>query len=176
MYVMSAGHFTKVGISSKLERRVRALQLKLTEPLSLVASFSAPSRRVAQALEKKCHVALASSRLVGTEWFALPAENCRQVVEGICKTYSADPIESSSRSDDSDRIVIREMLAAIRREAGLTQRALADRLKRNKNYVDRVESGDQIPDAVECREWAKACGVRPWGFWWRLEKTLKRHP
>ncbi|HEY0342812.1 MAG TPA: helix-turn-helix transcriptional regulator [Steroidobacteraceae bacterium] len=64
----------------------------------------------------------------------------------------------------------------LRVKAKLTQDQLADRLKRNQQYVDRVESGQQIPDPLECRQWATACGVTGWGFWWRLERRLKQHP
>lgn len=69
-----------------------------------------------------------------------------------------------------------ELLIELRDGAGLTQIDLAARLKRNQRYVSRVESGDQIPDPLECRAWAEACGVTGWSFWWRLETRLKRHP
>jgi transcriptional regulator with XRE-family HTH domain len=73
--------------------------------------------------------------------------------------------------------VLVDILTELREKAGLTQRELADRLKRPaKSYVDRIESGDQIPDPLECRAWAEACGVTGWGLWWRLETRLKRHP
>jgi len=68
-----------------------------------------------------------------------------------------------------------ELLIEVRKKAGFTQRDLATRLGRTKSYVDRVESGDQIPDPLECRIWARECGVSGWAFWWRLENRLKRH-
>jgi transcriptional regulator with XRE-family HTH domain len=67
-----------------------------------------------------------------------------------------------------------ELLIEIRTKAGLTQRDLAARLQRTKSYVDRIESGDQIPDPLEAREWAAACGVSGWALWWHLETRLKR--
>ena len=70
--------------------------------------------------------------------------------------------------------VLLELLIEIRTKAGLTQRDLATRLQRTKSYVDRIESGDQIPDPLEAREWAAACGVSGWALWWRLETRLKR--
>jgi transcriptional regulator with XRE-family HTH domain len=62
-----------------------------------------------------------------------------------------------------------EILIELRETTELTQAQFAGRLKRNQRYVSRIESGDQIPDPLECRAWAEACGVTGWGFWWRLE-------
>jgi len=73
--------------------------------------------------------------------------------------------------------VLVDILIQLREAAGLTQRQLADALKRPaKSYVDRIESYDQIPDPLECRAWAEACGVTGWALWWRLETRLKQHP
>lgn len=72
--------------------------------------------------------------------------------------------------------VLTDLLKELRKAKGLTQAQLAGRLKRNQQYVDRIESGDQIPDPLECRAWAEACGVTGWSLWWRLETRLKRHP
>lgn len=72
--------------------------------------------------------------------------------------------------------VLTSLVKELREKAGLTQDQLAVRLKRNQQYVDRVESGQQIPDPLECREWAAACGITGWALWWRLENRLKRHP
>jgi DNA-binding XRE family transcriptional regulator len=72
--------------------------------------------------------------------------------------------------------VLTDLLIDVRQKKGLTQDQLAERLKRNQQYVDRIESGQQIPDPLECRAWAAACGVTGWAFWWRLETRLKRHP
>ena len=64
--------------------------------------------------------------------------------------------------------VLTDLMIELRVKAGLTQDQLAVRLKRNQQYVDRIESGQQIADPLECRAWAEACGVTGWGFWWRL--------
>ena len=72
--------------------------------------------------------------------------------------------------------VLTDLLIELREKKGLTQEQLAELLKRNQQYVDRVESGQQIPDPLECRTWATACGITGWAFWWRLENRLKRHP
>ena len=69
-----------------------------------------------------------------------------------------------------------DVLIELREAKGFTQEQLAAALKRNQRYVSRIESGDQIPDPLECRAWAAACGVTGWSLWWRLETRLKRHP
>ena len=71
--------------------------------------------------------------------------------------------------------VLTELLIELKEQKGLTQKELSALLDRNQRYVSRIESGDQIPDALECRAWAAACGVTGWAFWWRLEDRLKRH-
>jgi transcriptional regulator with XRE-family HTH domain len=72
--------------------------------------------------------------------------------------------------------VLTDVLIELREAKGYTQEQLAAALKRNQRYVSRIESGDQIPDPLECRAWAAACGVTGWSLWWRLETRLKRHP
>lgn len=72
--------------------------------------------------------------------------------------------------------VLTDVLIELKDRKGLSQKQLAELLGRNQRYVSRIESGDQIPDPLECRAWAAACGVTGWAFWWRLETRLKRHP
>jgi transcriptional regulator with XRE-family HTH domain len=50
---------------------------------------------------------------------------------------------------------------ALRSEAGLTQRALAEKLRRPHSYVAKVEHGDRRIDPVEFVEWCQACGFDP---------------
>lgn len=69
-----------------------------------------------------------------------------------------------------------DVLIEARKKAALTQRELAGRLKRSKSYVDRIESGDQIPDPIECVAWAQACGITGWAFFWHFMMRLKRMP
>ena len=68
-----------------------------------------------------------------------------------------------------------DLLAEARANAGLTQRDLAARLhRRAKSYVDRIESGDQIPDYLEIRDWAMACDLTPRQFHYRFEKRMQQ--
>lgn len=70
-----------------------------------------------------------------------------------------------------------DVLIEARKKAGLTQRQLAELLRRPaKSYVDRIESGDQIPNPIECVEWAEACGITGWAFFWHFMMRLKRMP
>lgn len=56
---------------------------------------------------------------------------------------------------------LRELLVALRKNAGLTQRQLAVKLKREHNMVGRIELGERRLDVVEFYWVCKACGVRP---------------
>jgi len=49
----------------------------------------------------------------------------------------------------------------MREEAGLTQRALALKLKMHNTMVHRSEIGDRRIDPVEFAAWCRACGVDP---------------
>lgn len=56
---------------------------------------------------------------------------------------------------------LRAVLKAARIEAGLTQRELSARLKRDKNFVQLVESGERALDAIEFIEYAEALDLDP---------------
>lgn len=53
------------------------------------------------------------------------------------------------------------LLRQWRHAAGLTQRALAHRLRKPHSYVHKVEVGDRRIDPVELIAWCRACGVEP---------------
>ncbi|ONU48819.1 helix-turn-helix domain-containing protein [Burkholderia cenocepacia] len=56
---------------------------------------------------------------------------------------------------------VRKVLRNVRREAGLTQVQLADKLGRGQSYVSKVERGEQYLDVLEFIEWCEACGTPP---------------
>ena len=56
---------------------------------------------------------------------------------------------------------LRAILRAARLDAGLTQRQLSERLKRDKNFVQVVESGERALDAIELLEYVKALEINP---------------
>ncbi len=53
------------------------------------------------------------------------------------------------------------LLRKWRMEAELTQRGLANRLRKPHSYVHKVEVGDRRIDPVEFIAWCKACRVKP---------------
>lgn len=53
------------------------------------------------------------------------------------------------------------LLAERRRELGLTQQALAERLGLHKQFVSRVELGERRLDVVEFIDFAEALGLVP---------------
>lgn len=61
-----------------------------------------------------------------------------------------------------------------RRDAGLTQAQLAERLKRSQSYVGKIEVGERGIDPVECADWARACGIAPRVFFNRFADALDR--
>ena len=54
-----------------------------------------------------------------------------------------------------------EVIVAARNAAGLSQRALAAKLKRSGSFVWKLESHEHRGDVLECEDFAKACGVDP---------------
>lgn len=53
------------------------------------------------------------------------------------------------------------LLRQWRIDAGLTQRALAERLHRPHSYIWKVEQGERRIDPIEFAAWCKACAVSP---------------
>ena len=52
-------------------------------------------------------------------------------------------------------------LRELREAAGLSQRALGDRLKKPQSWVYNCESANRRVDVVEFIQWAEACEVEP---------------
>ena len=55
--------------------------------------------------------------------------------------------------------VLRQILVAVRKAAGLSQRELAARLKRERSFVARVEQGERRVDVIELMWICQACGA-----------------
>ncbi len=68
--------------------------------------------------------------------------------------------------------VLLSLLREMRREAGLRQADLAERLGKPQSFVSKVESGERRLDVLELREVCVACGVTLEGFARRLEQRL----
>ncbi|MEM6552616.1 MAG: helix-turn-helix transcriptional regulator [Planctomycetota bacterium] len=52
-------------------------------------------------------------------------------------------------------------LRELREAAGLSQRALGERLKKPQSWVYNCETANRRVDVVEFIQWAEACGVEP---------------
>ncbi|AMP68268.1 helix-turn-helix transcriptional regulator [Ralstonia solanacearum] len=54
---------------------------------------------------------------------------------------------------------LRHVLKQVRKDAGLTQVQLAEKLGRGQSYVSKVERGEQYLDVLEFVEWCEACST-----------------
>lgn len=68
---------------------------------------------------------------------------------------------------------IRETIVELRRKAGLNQRQLAARLKRERNLIGRLELGERRLDVVEFFWICKACGANPESVARKLMRKLE---
>ena len=64
------------------------------------------------------------------------------------------------------------ILVETRKELGLTQQDVADRLEKPQSYVAKVERGERRLDVVEFIALARAFGVEPSALFDRLVKAL----
>ena len=61
-----------------------------------------------------------------------------------------------------------EILVESRKQAGLTQRDLAARLKRPHSFIGRIEAGERRVDVIEFIEIARVMGLDPKHLFARL--------
>jgi transcriptional regulator with XRE-family HTH domain len=84
------------------------------------------------------------------------------------------------RSPDHARFL--ELLVQTRRQAGLTQQAVAERLERPQSFVAKYENGERRLDVLEFVAVARALGADPVGLLAKLlssetsRPSLKRRP
>jgi transcriptional regulator with XRE-family HTH domain len=69
------------------------------------------------------------------------------------------PSPKSLHSPRYRRVVA--LLRSMRKRAGLSQKELADRLKRPRTFVTKCEHGDRRIDVIELIEYCRACGEEP---------------
>lgn len=65
-------------------------------------------------------------------------------------------------------------LVALRREAGMTQRQLAKKLKREQSFVWRIEKGERRLDVVEFHWVCKAMGFSSEEIYCRLTRSFRQ--
>lgn len=54
-----------------------------------------------------------------------------------------------------------DLLRSLREEAGLTQRALGQLLKKPQSWIYNCETGNRRVDVAEFCQWCEACAVKP---------------
>lgn len=64
-------------------------------------------------------------------------------------------------------------LVEMRKAAGLTQRQLAVRLRRDQNLVARLEQGERRLDMIEFVSLVRACGLSPKETAWDLYREIE---
>jgi transcriptional regulator with XRE-family HTH domain len=64
------------------------------------------------------------------------------------------------------------MLITARKQAGLTQVEVADRLGRPQSYVSKYERGERRLDVIEFFDVAQAIEIDPFDFLKRLHRSL----
>ena len=70
--------------------------------------------------------------------------------------------------------VLVEALRRMRREAGLTQIELAQRLKTSQSVVSKVERGERRLDVLELRQWCMAADANFAEWVAKLDRRLGR--
>jgi transcriptional regulator with XRE-family HTH domain len=63
--------------------------------------------------------------------------------------------------------------AAVRKDAGVTQRELARRLQRAHSYVSRIEMGDRQLDVPEMIQWCEVLDSGPVDV---MKRIMRRSP
>ena len=81
---------------------------------------------------------------------------------------------SSTSLHSKEYTRFRGRLREMREAAGLTQRAMGEKLGVPHSYVHKCEVGERRIDPLELIRWCWACGQAPEEFVGDLAKTLKK--
>jgi transcriptional regulator with XRE-family HTH domain len=73
-----------------------------------------------------------------------------------------------------DHAVLARLISEMRREQGLSQQELADRLGVPQSLVSKIERVERLIDAVELLAVCRALGVPPAGVLVRLQSLIDR--
>jgi transcriptional regulator with XRE-family HTH domain len=77
---------------------------------------------------------------------------------------------SMTGGTQQERERLRSLLKELRKETGLRQVDLAQRLGKPQSYVSKYESGEKTLDVLEAREVCEALGIRLSDFVKELER------
>lgn len=69
-----------------------------------------------------------------------------------------------------------KLLHAMRKAAGLTQAELSDRIALSQSTISDIERGHRRLDALEMRDFCKACGQDPSRLMKQYEKAIATWP
>lgn len=73
-----------------------------------------------------------------------------------------------------EQIVLQDLLRQLRKEKGLHQVELADRLEKYQTFVSRYESGEKMLDLPELRQVCHALDILLLDFVRRYEEALRQ--
>lgn len=79
---------------------------------------------------------------------------------------------ASKSIDQPEYQLVLDLIRAVRVEAGLSQKALTERLGRPQTYASDCELGARRMDALQLHQWCVACGTTLAAFSRRLEAAL----
>jgi transcriptional regulator with XRE-family HTH domain len=68
--------------------------------------------------------------------------------------------------------VLRDLLRQMRKDAGLRQSELAERLGKPQSFVSKVETGERRLDLIELRDYCAGCGIDLRSFIGLLEERI----
>lgn len=89
-------------------------------------------------------------------------------------TKRRPPATRSSARLRGDYQILVELIAEARRDAGQTQRDVADKLGQQQSWYAKSESGERRMDMLEVLAILDALGVEPEDFIRRLRRALKK--
>ncbi len=84
---------------------------------------------------------------------------CARILRAGLISVKMLPMTHSAFHPDYQKITA--ALVRIRKDAGLTQRELAEKLERERSFVSRVETGQRRLDLLEFVWWCRACNLSP---------------
>jgi transcriptional regulator with XRE-family HTH domain len=76
--------------------------------------------------------------------------------------------------ESTHQAVLRRMLVELRAQAGLDQRALANRLGVTQSEISKFERGERALDVLRLRAWLRALGIELAPFADALDRELDR--
>jgi len=81
-------------------------------------------------------------------------------------------LDVSKKSPQQEQRALRRLLRQLRRDAKVTQQALANQLGRPQSYVSKYEAGERRLDVLELREVCRNLGTSLEEFSRKLESLL----